>query len=120
MLSFDGAFVGRGEPLLALMPGNASLQVEAQIAFEDVARVQIGDRATLRLSDATVLEGRVRRLRASNRLANVRAATLRDVAATRSATVIITPDAPIPAAMLDTVVAVTINTFWEPARPGPG
>ncbi len=119
VLRFNGAFVGRGEPLAVMLPAGATLRIEAQIAFVDVAKVRLGHRATVRLADGTRLAGRVEALRSVDRMADVRALTLRDVPESiRTATVYLATEATIPVAMLDSVAAVTINTFGEPAGAG--
>lgn len=104
----DGVFIEKGEPLFTLLPPKATLSVDAQIDFEDVRKIKIGDAASVRLTDGSVLPGTVEKVTGSI------SAELSASAAASSplrATVLVSVQSVIPLEMLGTVAYVQINTF---------
>lgn len=112
--SLDGAFVGRGEPLFTLMPEDETLSVTAFVAFNDVAQLETGQSARIRLTDGSLMTGRIERIRAASRLENRQSGA--EIDAEQVAEVSIVTDEPIPAGMLDTVASVSFDTLWDVER----
>jgi alginate biosynthesis protein Alg44 len=111
LLSLDGAFVGRSQELFSLLPGNAEMEIEAQVDFQDVAKLRISQEAEVQLPDGNSMTGVVSHIRAVNRLEDLQQSDTTEV--TRTALVTIITDEPIPSQMLGSGVTVNINTLWE-------
>lgn len=100
-----GAFVSAGDELYRVVDPSA-LQVEAAVPFADVARLQRGDRVSLRLPDGRELAGRIRSITPSVSTEN------------RTATAVISLDGGIsglqPGAFLE--AAVRLSGAFDPDR----
>ncbi|QKQ27105.1 HlyD family efflux transporter periplasmic adaptor subunit [Candidatus Reidiella endopervernicosa] len=109
----DDVFVAKGEPLFTLTDKSASMRIEAQVAFEFVDRLKVGDDAEVRLVNGELLTGKVIEVRAHTRSEYLQSAPLsrNRGQASEYATVVIEPSRPIPAEMLDSVATVKISTL---------
>lgn len=112
----DGIFVGKGESVYSVMNSDNTLFVEAQIQFEDVKKIRVGQVANVLLTNGRTVAGRVDKVLANNRNDSAQGAAFgfTDLQLSENATVIVTLQERIDVRHLDSVSYVTINTLKEP------
>ncbi len=108
-----GEFVSLGQPLLTLLPGEASAHVNAKVHVEDASQIAIGDRVKMTLPDRTVLGGTVRRVlygeQPERRFATPLTQMRTDVMSYHE--VIVEPDEALDLELLGVPAAVEVSTF---------
>ncbi|XOV80293.1 MAG: HlyD family efflux transporter periplasmic adaptor subunit [Aestuariibacter sp.] len=108
----DGIFVGKGEPVFSILSPGTKLNVVAQIDFDDVKKIRLGQTAKIQLTSGEFIEGRVQRVLA-NQTAEQGSGAGADTSANARAKVLIEPNRAIPVAHLNSVAHVTIDTFSQ-------
>ena len=105
-------FVAQGEPLVSLLPEGEPVYVRAQVSWEDLRTITVGDRADIRLGSGEEIGGRVSELAAGSPQAMRISSPLKNEATTEEglADLLIVPDRPLAVTKLDEPVWVTVRT----------
>ena len=113
ILAENGVFVGKGEPLYSVLGDKSVLRIEAQISFEDVRRIRVGNEAEIRLTDGSIVKGKIIKIRSNTRTEALQAAPLRHLGlqAPEYATAIIKPESIIDMKHIDTVAYVRVFSY---------